>query len=119
MAAAAVAKSSVRKWRDGSRRMTVSCGGRIASVIEIAFDCGARVHLRGEVSAKTLRQVIELLRSNLCRRAAGCGWRRVPPTCAKGSTAWRRKCRRSSGRIRSRVTVCFRGRRGDLLKLLW
>src|SRR5438105_10311883 len=31
-------------------------------VIEIAFGCGARVRLRGEVSSKTLRQVIELLR---------------------------------------------------------
>jgi len=32
------------------------------SVIEIAFGCGARVRLRGDVSAQTLRQVIELLR---------------------------------------------------------
>jgi len=31
-------------------------------VIEIAFGCGARVRLRGEVSAERLRQVIELLR---------------------------------------------------------
>ena len=31
-------------------------------VIEIAFGCGARVRLRGEVSAQTLRQVIEQLR---------------------------------------------------------
>jgi transposase len=31
-------------------------------VIEIAFACGARVRLRGEVSSETLRQVIELLR---------------------------------------------------------
>ena len=31
-------------------------------VIEIAFGCGARVCLRGEVSAETLRQVVELLR---------------------------------------------------------
>ena len=31
-------------------------------VIEIAFRCGARVRLRGEVSSETLRQVIELLR---------------------------------------------------------
>jgi len=31
-------------------------------VIEIAFGCGARVRLRGEVRAETLRQVIELLR---------------------------------------------------------
>ena len=31
-------------------------------VIEITFGCGARVHLRGEVSSETLRQVIELLR---------------------------------------------------------
>ena len=33
-----------------------------AGVIEIAFGCGARVRLRGEVSAETLRQVIDLLR---------------------------------------------------------
>jgi len=32
------------------------------AVIEIAFGCGARVRLRGEVSSETLRQVIELLR---------------------------------------------------------
>src|SRR6476646_769820 len=31
-------------------------------VIEIAFGCGARVRLRGEVSAETLRQVIDQLR---------------------------------------------------------
>jgi transposase len=31
-------------------------------VIEIVFGCGARVRLRGEVSAEALRQVIELLR---------------------------------------------------------
>jgi transposase len=33
-----------------------------AGSIEIAFGCGARVCLRGEVSPETLRQVIELLR---------------------------------------------------------
>jgi len=31
-------------------------------VIEIAFGCGARVRLRGEVRSETLRQVVELLR---------------------------------------------------------
>ena len=31
-------------------------------IIEIAFGCGARVRLRGEVCSETLRQVIELLR---------------------------------------------------------
>ena len=31
-------------------------------LIEIAFGCGARVRLRGEVSSETLRRVIELLR---------------------------------------------------------
>ena len=31
-------------------------------VIEIAFGCGARVRLRGEVSSETPRQVVELLR---------------------------------------------------------
>jgi transposase len=31
-------------------------------IIEIAFGCGARVRLRGEVNAETLRQVVELLR---------------------------------------------------------
>ena len=31
-------------------------------VIEIAFGCGARARLHGEVSSETLRQVIELLR---------------------------------------------------------
>jgi transposase len=35
---------------------------RRTGVIEIAFACGARVSLRGEVSSETLRQVIELLR---------------------------------------------------------
>jgi hypothetical protein len=31
-------------------------------IIEIAFGCGARVRLRGEVSSETRQQVIELLR---------------------------------------------------------
>jgi len=35
---------------------------RRTGVVEIAFACGARVSLRGEVSPETLRQVIELLR---------------------------------------------------------
>jgi len=35
---------------------------RRSGVIEITFGRGARVCLRGEVSAETLRQVIELLR---------------------------------------------------------
>ena len=43
---------------DGDRRRRPDREG----VIEIAFGCGARVRLRGEVSAETLRQVIELLR---------------------------------------------------------
>ena len=42
---------------DGRPRRTDRNG-----VIEIAFGCGARVRLRGEVSSETLRQVIELLR---------------------------------------------------------
>ncbi len=42
-------------------------GGRLRrtdreGVIEIAFGCGARVRLRGEVCSETLRRVIELLR---------------------------------------------------------
>ena len=56
----------------------------------------------------------------VCRRAPGYGWRRAPPTCARGSTVWRHRHRPCSGRIRFPVTVfCFRGRRGDLVKLLW
>ena len=43
---------------DGSRPRRMDREG----VIEIAFGCGARVRLRGEVSSQTLRQVIELLR---------------------------------------------------------
>ena len=43
---------------DGGRPRRVEREG----VIEIAFGCGARVRLRGEVSSETLRQVIELLR---------------------------------------------------------
>jgi transposase len=43
---------------DGGRARRTDCEG----VIEIAFGCGARVRLRGEVSCETLRQVIELLR---------------------------------------------------------
>ncbi|MFL5267581.1 MAG: IS66-like element accessory protein TnpA [Stellaceae bacterium] len=42
---------------DGRARRTDREG-----VIEIVFGCGARVRLRGEVSAEALRQVIELLR---------------------------------------------------------
>jgi hypothetical protein len=41
----------------GGRRRTDRDG-----VIEIAFGCGARVRLRGEVCSETLRRVIELLR---------------------------------------------------------
>jgi transposase len=42
-------------------------GGRLRrtdreGVIEIAFGCGARVRLRGEVCSETLRRVLELLR---------------------------------------------------------
>jgi hypothetical protein len=66
MAAAAVAEGSGRKRcmvaveiaPDGGRARRTDCEG----VIEIAFGCGARVRLRGEVSCETLRQVIELLR---------------------------------------------------------
>src|ERR1700760_4523490 len=54
-------------------------------VIEIAFGCGARVRLRGEVGSETLRQVIELLRRIVCRQAPGCGWRPASPTCVRGS----------------------------------
>ena len=43
---------------DSDRLRRTDCEG----VIEIAFGCGARVRLRGEVSAETLRQVIDLLR---------------------------------------------------------
>ena len=43
---------------DGSRPRRTDREG----VIEIAFGCGARVRLRGEISSETLRQVIELLR---------------------------------------------------------
>jgi transposase len=43
---------------DGGRPRRVDREG----VIEIAFGCGARVRLRGEVSPETLPQVIELLR---------------------------------------------------------
>jgi transposase len=43
---------------DGDRRRRTDREG----IIEIAFGCGARVRLRGEVSSETLRQVIELLR---------------------------------------------------------
>ena len=42
-------------------------GGRLPrmdreGVIKIAFGCGARVRLRGEICSETLRRVIELLR---------------------------------------------------------
>jgi hypothetical protein len=66
MAAAAVAESSGRERRnapgavapdEGRPRRTDREG-----IIEIAFGCGSRVRLRGEVSSETLRQVIELLR---------------------------------------------------------
>ena len=42
---------------DGRARRTDREG-----VIETVFGCGARVRLRGEVSAEALRQVFELLR---------------------------------------------------------
>ena len=53
--------------------------------------CGAWMCLRGEFSCETVRQIIELLRGPLC-------WRPVPLTCAKGSTVWRHRRRRYSGR---------------------
>jgi hypothetical protein len=67
MAAAAVAESSGRKRRMVPVEIAPDEGGRPRrtdreGVIEIAFGCGARVRLRGEVSSETLRQVIELLR---------------------------------------------------------
>ena len=44
----------------------------------------------------------------------------MPLTCAKGSTAWPRKRRRLLGQDPfSGHVFCFRGRRGDLIKLLW
>jgi transposase len=39
------------------------------------------------------------------------GWRRDLPTCARGSTAWRRWC--------SGQAFVFRGRQGRLIKVLW
>jgi hypothetical protein len=36
--------------------------GGSRGIIEIAFGCGVRVRLRGEVSSETRQQVIELLR---------------------------------------------------------
>ena len=48
-----------------------------------------------------------------------CGARGVH-RCAKGSTAWRRRRRRVLGQDPfSGHVFCFRGRRGDLVKLLW
>jgi len=46
----------VRERRERRRRVEAS------GFIEIAFSSGARVCIRGEVSPRTLRQVIELLR---------------------------------------------------------
>jgi transposase len=43
---------------DGGRPLRADREG----VIEIAFGCGVRVRVRGEVSSQTLRQVIKLLR---------------------------------------------------------
>src|SRR5438067_11529085 len=40
-------------------------------VIEIAFGCGVRVRLRGEVSSETLRKVVKLLQWTVCQRAPG------------------------------------------------
>ena len=66
MAAAAVAKGGSGKRRDGAGEIAPDDGRPRRpdrdGVIEIAFGCGARVRLRGEVSSQTLRQVIELLR---------------------------------------------------------
>jgi hypothetical protein len=55
-AAAPVLRAVSAAWRSQPRRPDRE------GVIEIAFGCGARVRLRGEVSSETLRQVIELLR---------------------------------------------------------
>ena len=49
------------RWRRQLLPKAVVESGAMVPV-EIAFGCGARVRLRGEVSSETLRQVIELLR---------------------------------------------------------
>ena len=56
------------------------------------------------------------LRRTLFRRAPGYGCRPVPLTYARDSTAWRHRHGQDpfSGHV-----FCFRGRRGDLVKLLW
>ena len=66
MAAAAVAEGGGRKRRNGAVEIAADIDRPRRpdrdGVIEITFGCGARVRLRGEVSAETLRQVIELPR---------------------------------------------------------
>ena len=66
MAAATIAECSSRKRRHGAGRDRAYDGRPRRTdregAIEMAFGCGARVWLRGEISSETLRQVIELLR---------------------------------------------------------
>ena len=55
-----------------------------------------------------------------CRAECGCGWRPATPTCARASTAWRCWCRRRSQRDpHGGHLFVFRGRRGELIKVLW
>ena len=90
--------------------------------IEIELAGGALVRVTGLVEPASLGQVLELLsrRSSACRRERARGWRRGRPTCGRASTAWPRWCRRTLSRdpFCGHVFV-FRGRSGDLVKLLW
>ena len=57
---------------------------------------------------------------NGLRRAPGYGWRRGPPTCARGSDSLAAQAQTVLGQDPfSGHVFCFRGRRGDLVKLSW
>ena len=103
--------------RTGAERgATASAANR---TIEITFADGARVCVRGEVSAETLRQVSSCCDDRLAGGHAGVvGGRRhrhaqgVRQPGAQAQTVLGQDP--FSGHV-----FCFRGRRGDLVKLLW
>ena len=49
----------------------------------------------------------------------GYGWRPAILICAAASQGWRSRCRGCSNAILSGHLFVFRGRRGDLIKVVW
>ena len=102
--------------RDGDRPRRTGREG----IIEIVFGCGARVRLRGAVSSETLRQVIELLAINALPAGTRVWLAAGATDMRKGFDGLAAQAQTVLGQDPfSGHVFCFRGRRGDLVKLLW